>query len=356
MEFYRDFQLFLFVSFGIGLIYLYYKDFLFSSSVFYFFSFLLFLFNGFRIIGYDLFTYKKIYDFYSVGDVYRVMEPSVEYISRISSMFDFGFFGFLSIYSSLTFILLCFLDRAFKAKGFFLVLFTVLFFAPGAMASIRATVASLFILLSCLAYNRNNYLLFCASLILAFNFHFSSIIVVLLLFLPSKLSGGHKNSSILFLCLFLMFNLVPSILNQLPSSIPIFSILSERIEAYLSRDGYELLNSARIALLLRWFLFAIGGYVIIMELYKFKHIFNSLESLLYKIAWFSVVFYLYCLLFGFVEVGFRIFDLLFVLSIPLLIKYSNEKIKITVVLMGCSNLFLMFMGYLSAKNSGFIGV
>jgi len=318
------------------------KNYRLTNSVTIFLSFILFIFIGFRQIGYDLDTYEMIYNWYVAGLTYRVMEPSVRIIADISNQFRLGYNGFLLIYAFTTFYFLYIIGKKlYKQYDYFFIVYIVLFMASGVMVSIRATVAALAILLALYYFSKKKYLFYTIWLSIAVFFHYSALLI-----LPLSLFLKTKNKMVVILLMVLGFFGIFFLLYIAN----INAYLFDRLVEYFDRNSFSHFNSALLVQLFRIFIIVASSIFILYDIRYKINVQDSLELIYYNIALFGTVFYFLMVLIGSIDLGKRVYEITAVSIVYLITKYKNKKIIYAVVLIGISNIGYLYMGYLSAVD------
>lgn len=294
----------------------------FAIDVFLFFFLMLIFVVSYRLIGYDLSSYEYIYNYFIAGEVLRSIEPTVSLMASFSEFLGLGFRGFLFAYSFLTFSLLFILSFYLKIDSSrVLFLYIIIYLASGPMVSIRASVASLLILISIkFFYDRKFFfcmLFFSASV----SFHYSSIVFIFLPFLY-LLTRGSSIFISSFISSFVFVVFIYSIANiDFYFNNLYYLYLKERLSIYLFVVSNDYYNLAHIALLFRQIVVSLSFIYI---LFKIKDKIGCLNSPFYRFVFFVVAFSVFFSFFsvfgGFSTFGFRVFDLLSVGIVILLVR------------------------------------
>ncbi len=311
--------------------------------------FVLFVLVGFRLVGYDLSSYRYIYNGYASGDIIRVMEPTVEVISLVSDYFGLGYRGFLLAYSAVTFSLILFVSKLYKVNlVIFLSLYVVFFLASGPAVSIRASVSSIFILMAIFYFfnkSRGRSIIF---FLLAISFHYSSLVLLVVLF--SYFTASYFKNLIMYS--FLMTGLVVIALFSIVNIDfgflgGFFQYLQDRLYIYLLEVEVDYSNLSHVALIFRQLVISLFTAFILYKINSCRAIANSpLLSFLFVLVAFSTFFSLFSLFFGFSVFGTRVFDILTVGVIILIIK-SEVRLFFPVIFISAVNCGYFILGYFS---------
>lgn len=155
-----------------------------AVNLFYFTSFLFFIFIGFRSCGYDLLVYFDIYDTIKSGDDALGIEPGFSFFCTISPNFRFLLLlvAFTTIFLHSKYI---FKYSTQPLLSLLIISGTILL--PTFMGQMRQGIAIGLIAFTFNYLNQKKYHLYFLFLILGVLFHFSAIVAIIFVLVPKKI-------------------------------------------------------------------------------------------------------------------------------------------------------------------------
>lgn len=243
-----------------------------------FLSFSFFLLIGFRYCGYDFFSYENIFDNIKNGNDVFGVEFGFIALSNISNTYRhlLVFMALLTVISHLAFIY-----KTSDNPLFSLFLLSGTLLLPTFMGQMRQGVALGFVAISFCYYSNKNFKLALVSFILAFLFHFSSLLSLLFLFIPKQIKGFKYYFLMVILSIFAFQFLQPvvfKIINLFPNL-----VYFDKLIGYSDNDDVKL--GFNTAIIIRIFILSLGYHYrnLIKNVY-FPHMLN--------IYLFSIILYL----------------------------------------------------------------
>lgn len=248
------------------------------EKYYFFLSFFFFLLIGFRYCGYDFFSYESIYDNIKDGSDVIGVEFGFFTLCNLSSSFRYLliFMALLTVIPHLTFIY-----KTSDNPLFSLFLLSGTLLLPTFMGQMRQGVALGFVAVSFFYYSNKNYKFAILSFIVAFLFHFSSLLSLLFLFLPKKVKSFKYYFLIVLISIFAFQFLQPFVfkfINLFPNL-----VYFDKLVGYSDNDDVKL--GFNTAIIIRIFVLFLGFYYRnTIENKYFPHMLN--------IYLFSIVLYL----------------------------------------------------------------
>lgn len=320
---------------------------------------------GARQIGYDYIPYRKIFETIGFGGAWGNIETSTYLLTSVGYTIYPDPISVFLIYAALTFLVLAIISRSFPiGYSHWICAYVMIAMASGAIVSIRATIASLFVYLFLNYIDKKRFVLSTIMIFTAAFFHMSALIFIpiqvllkLQKFVQSIFGAMFFQYIIYFIfsIAFLSFISMPVMQTALAGGGDSFlssasSSIANRIVGYSSEYDQEI-NLSAIYRAIRDIIFAIASLRILAIFYQNLAERREFDLLAKGAVEFCVIFAFTSILFGKYVFGYRVFELVFPVLTYMIIRMWGEKsLRLPVICISVANAGFIILGYFSTRN------